>query len=281
MKKNELNRQENVSNEFQMTNQIYREMFIHHLTYQWSWNYERQQAAGCLYTMTPVLKRLYKDAPTEVKEKTIKRYLEFFNTHATLAPLLFGLLDALEVSTPEDEKNSITSIKTGLMGPIAGLGDGMFWFTIWPICASIGASMAVSGNLFGAIFTFVVFNVINQGVKWYGFRIGYTRGMDIINSGKGNKIIHRISSAATVLGLFVAGCLVSTSVSVSTPLTFASGEGTIVVQDLIDKIMPHFMPVLLTLFCYRHLKKTNGKDTVKIIFGIMIVSIVLTYFGIL
>lgn len=50
MKKNELNRQENVSNEFQMTNQIYREMFIHHLTYQWSWNYERQQAAGCLYT---------------------------------------------------------------------------------------------------------------------------------------------------------------------------------------------------------------------------------------
>lgn len=35
MKKNELNRQENVSNEFQMTNQIYREMFIHHLTYQW------------------------------------------------------------------------------------------------------------------------------------------------------------------------------------------------------------------------------------------------------
>ena len=77
--------------------------------------------------MTPVLKRLYKDAPTEVREKTIKRYLEFFNTHATLAQLLFGLLAALEVSTPEDEKNSITSIKTGLMGPIAGLGDGMFW----------------------------------------------------------------------------------------------------------------------------------------------------------
>ncbi len=273
--------QSNSPTEFQMTNKIYREMFLHHLTFQWSWNYERQQAAGCLYTMSPVLKRLYKDAPVEVREKTIKRYLEFFNTHATLAPLLFGLLAALEVSTPEEEKDNLTSIKTGLMGPIAGLGDGLFWFTIWPICASIGASMAVTGNVFGAIFTFVVFNIINQGVKWYGFRIGYTKGMDIINSGKSDEIIQRISGAATVLGLFVAGCLVSTTVSLTIPLEFTSGDGSIVIQDLIDQIMPKLLPVLLTAFCYWRLKKTNGKETVRLIFGIMIIAIVLTYFGIL
>lgn len=275
------NNQTASSNEFQMTNKIYREMFIHHLTFQWSWNYERQQAAGCLYTMSPVLKRLYKDASVEVREKTIKRYLEFFNTHATLAPLLFGLLAALEVSTPENEKDNLTSIKTGLMGPIAGLGDGLFWFTIWPICASIGASMAVTGNVFGAIFTFVVFNIINQGVKWFEFRIGYTKGMDIINSGKSDVIIQRISGAATVLGLFVAGCLVSTTVSLTIPLEFTSGEGSIVIQDLIDQIMPKLLSVLLTAFCYWRLKKTNGKETVRLIFGIMIVAIVLTYFGIL
>lgn len=277
----EAKNQSNSPSNFEMTNKIYREMFLHHLTYQWSWNYERQQAAGCLYTMSPVLKRLYKDAPVEVREKTIKRYLEFFNTHATLAPLLFGLLAALEVSTPEDEKDSITSIKTGLMGPIAGLGDGMFWFTIWPICASIGASMAVTGNIFGAIFTFVVFNIINQGVKWFGFRIGYTRGMDIINSGKSDEIIQRISGAATVLGLFVAGSLVSTTVKLTIPLEFASGEGSIVIQDLIDQIMPNLLPVLLTAFCYWRLKKTNGKETVRLIFGIMIIAVVLAYFGIL
>lgn len=277
----EAKNQSNSSSNFEMTNKIYREMFLHHLTYQWSWNYERQQAAGCLYTMSPVLKILYKDAPVEVREKTIKRYLEFFNTHATLAPLLFGLLAALEVSTPEDEKDSITSIKTGLMGPIAGLGDGMFWFTIWPICASIGASMAVTGNIFGAIFTFVVFNIINQGVKWFGFRIGYTRGMDIINSGKSDEIIQRISGAATVLGLFVAGSLVSTTVKLTIPLEFASGEGSIVIQDLIDQIMPNLLPVLLTAFCYWRLKKTNGKETVRLIFGIMIIAVVLAYFGIL
>lgn len=277
----EAKNQSNSSSNFEMTNKIYREMFLHHLTYQWSWNYERQQAAGCLYTMSPVLKRLYKDAPVEVREKTIKRYLEFFNTHATLAPLLFGLLAALEVSTPEDEKDSITSIKTGLMGPIAGLGDGMFWFTIWPICASIGASMAVTGNIFGAIFTFVVFNIINQGVKWFGFRIGYTRGMDIINSGKSDEIIQRISGAATVLGLFVAGSLVSTTVKLTIPLEFASGEGSIVIQDLIDQIMPNLLPVLLTAFCYWRLKKTNGKETVRLIFGIMIIAVILAYFGIL
>ena len=83
-----------------------------------------------------------------------------------------------------------------------------------------------------------------------------------------------------MLGLFVAGCLVSTSVSVSTPLKFASGEGTIVVQDLIDKIMPHFMPVLLTLFCYRHLKKTNGKHAPLIIIALMVICIVLKTVGV-
>lgn len=63
---------------FEMTNKIYREMFINHLTYQWGWNYERQQADGCLFTLTPVLKRIYKDAPVEAKERAIKRHLEFF-----------------------------------------------------------------------------------------------------------------------------------------------------------------------------------------------------------
>lgn len=55
-------------------------------------------------------------------------------------------------------------------------------------------------------------------MKWFGFRIGYTKGMDIINSGSGDEVIKRISGAATVLGLCVAGCLVSTTVKLSVPL---------------------------------------------------------------
>lgn len=118
-------------------------------------------------------------------------------------------------------------------------------------------------------------------MKWFGFRIGYTKGMEIINSGSGDEVIKRISGAATVLGLCVAGCLISTTVKVNVPLVFASGEGKIVVQELIDKIMPCFLPVLVTVFCYWRLKKTNGKEAVLLIFGIMIVSIGLTYLGIL
>ena len=51
--------------------------------------------------------------------------------------------------------------------------------------------MAVTGNIFGAIFTFVVFNILNQGMKWFGFRIGYTKGMEIINSGSGDEVIKK------------------------------------------------------------------------------------------
>lgn len=269
-----------MSEKFVFDKKLQRQMFLRHMGYQWGWNYERQQASGVLFVLTPALKRIYKDRPAQERERAIERHLEFFNTHATLAPLLFGLVIAMEANTTEEEKDSITSIKTGLMGPVAGLGDGLFWFTIWPICASIGATMAVDGNLFGAIFTFVVFNIINQGIKWIGFKTGFTKGKEIIDSGTGDEIIKRISGAATVLGLCVAGSLVASTVSLTIPLEFSSGEGKIVIQELIDKIMPCFLPVLVTVFCYWRLSKSGGKCAVKLIFGIMLISIVLAYFGI-
>ena len=105
--------------------------------------------------------------------------------------------------------------------------------------------------------------------------------MEIINSGSGDEVIKRISGAATVLGLCVAGCLVSTTVKVNVPLVFASGEGKIVVQELIDKIMPCFLPVLVTVSVTGDFKKNKWKGSCIADFGIMIVSIGLTYLGIL
>ena len=46
----------------------------------------------------------------------------------------------------------IIALKTGLMGPIAGIGDTLIWGTLKPICLALATTMALSNNLIGAFF---------------------------------------------------------------------------------------------------------------------------------
>ncbi|MDI8800071.1 PTS system mannose/fructose/sorbose family transporter subunit IID, partial [Salmonella enterica subsp. enterica serovar Montevideo] len=42
---------------------------------------------------------------------------------------------------------AINGIKVGLMGPLAGVGDPIFWGTVRPVFAALGAGIAMSGSL--------------------------------------------------------------------------------------------------------------------------------------
>ena len=56
---------------------------------------------------------------------------------------------------PDDfDTSTITSIKTALMGPLAGIGDSMFWGTLLVIGIGGGASLAKEGNILGPFFIF-------------------------------------------------------------------------------------------------------------------------------
>ena len=52
-----------------------------------------------------------------------------------------------------------------MMGPLAGAGDPLFWFTLRPIFLSLGAGLAVSGNVLGPIVFFVLWNVMVAAVN--------------------------------------------------------------------------------------------------------------------
>ncbi|MCT3339333.1 PTS system mannose/fructose/sorbose family transporter subunit IID, partial [Lacticaseibacillus paracasei] len=100
---------------------------------QGSWNYERMQNGGWAYTLVPALKRLYHTK--EDRAAALKRHLEFFNTHPYLASPIIGVTMALEEErangAPIDDK-AIQGVKVGMMGPLAGVGDPVFWFTVKP-----------------------------------------------------------------------------------------------------------------------------------------------------
>ncbi|WP_042357606.1 PTS system mannose/fructose/sorbose family transporter subunit IID [Bacillus rubiinfantis] len=181
---------------------------------QGSWNYERMQNGGWAYTMIPAIKKLYKSK--EDRSSALKRHLEFFNTHPYVASPIIGVTLALEEErangAPVDD-TAIQGVKVGMMGPLAGIGDPVFWFTVRPILGALGASLALTGNILGPIIFFVLWNLIRMGFTWYTQEFGYKAGSKITDDLSGG-LLQDITKGASILGMFILGSLVNRWVSV-------------------------------------------------------------------
>lgn len=243
-------------------------------------NFESMQAIGFLSSFVPVLKRLYKDRPKEERVTAMKRHLKFFNSHVNSDALILGVTAAVEETTSEAEKDTVTSVKTGLMGPLAGIGDSILKFTWLPICGSIGASLALNGSILGPILMFLLYNVVNILIKYYGIHWGYQKGLDLIN-GSGTNILQRLSNIANVVGLTVIGALIASVVKVKVVASISAGDNVIAFQEMFDKVMPGLFSLIVTIVIYKMLKKTNGKHAPLMIVSLMVISILLTALGVL
>lgn len=122
---------------------------------QGSWNYERMQNLGWAYSLIPAIKKLY--TKKEDQAAALERHLEFFNTHPYVAAPIMGVTLALEeerANGTEIDDAAIQGVKIGMMGPLAGIGDPVFWFTVRPILGALGASLAATGNIVGPLLFF-------------------------------------------------------------------------------------------------------------------------------
>lgn len=250
-------------------------------------NYETLQGVGFLRAIAPALQKIYPDKK-DLREAML-RHTVFYNSHVNGDAAILGLTVAMEESTGPDEKEGINALKTGLMGPLAGLGDSLVKFTWVPIVGSIGASLAFQGSLIGPILMFFLYNVVNILGRYYGIVYGYYKGIEFLNNSGGTDLIQRISKMANVVGLMVVGALISSVIKLSTPLKIAVkstlsgkvGGNVIQVQEMLDMIMPSFLSLLVTFIVYRILKRTNGKHAAPIILIMMVLIVILKYFAIL
>lgn len=255
--------------------------FWRSLMYGASWNYERFQNLGFMYTMVPALQRLYGDSQ-EKMSAAMKRHLEFFNTQQSAAPFIIGVTTAYEEQsslTDEDESQGINGLKVGLMGPLAGLGDSLIWLTLVPITMSIGAAYAQEGNPIGLILSFVIFNLINISLKYYGMHYGYSVGTDLLGDSATKGTLDRVTQVATVIGLILVGGLIAQMVSLNLGIEFTQGDLTVSLQELLDDLVPKLLPALATFGIYKQVKK--GRKVVTIIFALIFVAVLLSAVGIL
>lgn len=251
---------------------------------QGSWNFERMQALGYCFGMVPIIKRLYEG---QDRADALKRHLEFYNTQPFVTAPIIGITAAMEEQRANGKDipdGVINGIKVGMMGPLAGVGDPIFWGTIRPMLAALGASIALGGSLLGPVLFFVCFNAIRLGVRWYGIQYGYSKGTDIVKDVAGNKL-QKLTEGASILGLFVMGALVCKWTSVNIPWvvsTITMQDGNVVVttvQDIFNQLMPGLIPLILTFVCMDLLKKKV--NAIWIIFGLFAIGILGFWTGIL
>lgn len=251
-------------------------VFIRSNFHQASWNYERMQALGYCFAMVPVIRRLYKG---KNKVNAIKRHLEFFNTQPFATAPILGVTAAMEeqrANGADIDDAAINGVKVGLMGPLAGVGDPIFWGTLRPVVAALGASLALTGSIGGPILFFLVFNAVRLAVRWYGIKYGYVKGTDIVSDMSGNRL-QKLTEGASILGLFVMGALVSKWTTVNIPVVVSritQQNGKVVVttvQNILDQLMPGLVPLIMTFICMSLLKKKI--NAIWIIFGLFGIGI--------
>ncbi|MCC8060778.1 MAG: PTS system mannose/fructose/sorbose family transporter subunit IID [Clostridiales bacterium] len=281
---------------------------------QGSWNYERMQNGGWCFAMIPAIKKLYTNKEDQIA--ALKRHLEFFNTHPYLASPVLGVTLALEEErangAPVDDV-AIQGVKIGMMGPLAGVGDPVFWYTVRPILGALGASLAMGGSLLGPILFFVLWNVIRWGFMWYTQEFGYRAGSKITDDLSGG-LLQKVTKGASILGMFVLGALIQRWVSVNfTPVvsTVQLSEGAYIdwdalpaggagikmafeqylsgmsldpvsvttLQDNLNTLIPGFAALLLTFLCMWLLKK--NVSAIAIILGLFVVGIVFHVIGLM
>lgn len=234
------------------------------------------------YSMLPVIDEVYKDNP-ELQTEAFVRNTEFFNTHAAAAGLTLGLSYALERERSKDPEaitgDMITNIKTSLMGPLAAVGDSIFFNCVRVISAGVGMSLASQGNPLGVVLFVAIYGGTFLATKWALLNLGYSLGTDAITKAFKSGIVGWLSDSACCMGLIMVGALVSSMVSISTPLVVPMGGGAeMVVQDIFDGIMPGILKIGL-LFLIMHLVRKKVKP-IFIIFGILIVAVIGSYFGV-
>lgn len=196
------------SNKLRLTKSDRVKVFWRQSFEQGSINYERMQHLGFCYAMVPVMKRLY--PKPEDQKAFMKRHMEFFNTHPYLAAPIFGVVMALEeerANGADIDDAAIQGVKIGMMGPLAGVGDPIFWGTLRPVLGAFAASFALATNIMGPLIFFVVWNVIRLLFKWYTQELGYRQGSNITKDLSGG-LMKKITMGASILGMFVMGVLI-------------------------------------------------------------------------
>lgn len=253
---------------------------------RWWWtaevsnSFERMQAVAVCATMGPVLQKLYKNKEDLVA--ALKRHLIFFNSQAIWGGLIHGTAIAMEEEKAMGQEipdEVITGIKTGLMGPLAGIGDTLDWGTMQTLFTAIAISFGATGSIIAPIFPCILgVWLFVEGL--YLFKFGYSLGRESIRHILSGGIVKKLIDGASILGLFMMGSLSAMVVKLNTTIKFDVSGKDFIVQDVLDKIAPGLLPLgaIFLVYWMMKYKKMSITKVLCILVGLSILGAVIRIF---
>lgn len=245
-------------------------------------SYERLQALSFCFALSGSLRKLYKEDDDGYRE-ALKRHIQFYNSEGTFGAMIHGVTLSMEEEKAkgnEITEEVVTGFKTGLMGPIAGIGDTLIWGTLRPIVLALACSLALNGVFVGALIPFLfplAIVLIGFGMLKSGYLLGKESVMKLMQTG----LINNIITSASILGLFMMGALSSTYIKVATPIQFSIMDSEpIVLQDILDQILAGILPLCAVFSIYFYFKY-KGQNYNKLIIMLIVISLITGFFGIL
>lgn len=245
---------------------------------------EHMQTFGYLCAMLPLIEELYEDE--DDKAKAINTYTAFFNTEPQLGTVIVGMTAGLEEAraggADDVDDETINSLRAGLMGPVAGIGDSLIVGTVIPILLGIALGMSTGGSPLGAIFYIIVWNLFAYfGMKFLYFK-GYHLGgkaVDFLIGAQGDALRESVST----LGGIVIGAVAATWVSVQTSLTLLNdaGEPYLVLQDKLNEVFPGLLTAVFIIVCWFLMakKKMSPIKVMLILVAVAFVGVVVGFFN--
>jgi PTS system mannose-specific IID component len=253
-----------------------------------NYNYERLQGTGFAHAMTPIIRRLY-TTEDEIRA-ALKRHLVFFNTEPNFGNVVHGTVIAMEEQRANGaaiDDDAINSVKSGLMGPMAGIGDTLSQSTITPILLALGIGIAggtasgtavptlsgATGNPLGAIIYMVLVSIVIVTIGYTAWMQGYARGRSFVTEILRSGTIDRVLVGAGVLGNMVLGALAANFVVVNlAPTVNIAGAQMNLQAAIIDPLFPGALAlglVVMTWYLLRRRVSPLALLAVYLVFSIL------------
>lgn len=260
---------------------LMKKIFIRSWAVGAAYNNVRGQGHGALFTLWPLIDKLYpKPEQKEKKIEALKRHTVFYNITPQVNTVGLGLFSAMEERCAEDENfdpASINAMKAAIMGPMSGIGDAMFQVTIRIIATSIGLSFAMNGSWVGGLLFWLIFNAFSFGIRRYLLYKSYNMGEHLVSAASESGLMQMLTKAASIIGLFMVGAIAASAVKLNFALTWQTAGAEIGIQSFFDAIMPKFVPLLLTLGIMRAVQKKVNANLIML--AMIVVAILGAWVG--
>lgn len=257
---------------------LFRWFYRYSMWYRSAQSIEYFYATGILFAMLKPLRKIYQ-GNDDALQTALKRYTMPFITNAWYGACLTTASLALEeeiaaTGDPTGEKGeAIVQLRTGLMGPFAGIGDTLQGGLTVTITKSLLYPLALAGSWVGAM-DGVYIGIEMLIIGLISAKLGYNAGIGGLSKLLNSPALQKVMVGASVLGMAMMGFLTATTVKLKLALTYmSSATGTeVAIQSVLDSILPGLLPLLLSGMIYLGYRKGIKFTTmllILIVFGLV------------